>query len=131
MFSFDFSKGGPWSDKGVESMSKYFEKIEKIVTRQASILQSSKIPQQYEMTEKERELLRAKSQTIKSMSTDIENFKFNTSIARSMELLNSINKYTNDNDNINEEVLESTVEDYIRLLAPLAPHFAEEQWQKN
>lgn len=130
MFSFDFSKGGPWSDKGVESMSKYFEKIEKIVTRQASILQSSKIPQQYEMTEKERELLRAKSQTIKSMSTDIENFKFNTSIARSMELLNSINKYTNDNDNINEEVLESTVEDYIRLLAPLAPHFAEEQWQK-
>lgn len=63
------------------------------------------------------------------MSTDIENFKFNTSIARSMELLNSINKYTNDNDNINEEVLESTVEDYIRLLAPLAPHFAEEQWQ--
>lgn len=129
MFSFDFSKGGPWSDKGVESMSKYFEKIEKIVTRQASILQSSKIPQQYEMTEKERELLRAKSQTIKSMSTDIENFKFNTSIARSMELLNSINKYTNDNDNINEEVLESTVEDYIRLLAPLAPHFAEEQWQ--
>ena len=116
MFSFDFSKGGPWSDKGVESMSKYFEKIEKIVTRQASILQSSKIPQQYEMTEKERELLRAKSQTIKSMSTDIENFKFNTSIARSMELLNSINKYTNDNDNINEEVLESTVEDYLSLI---------------
>ena len=129
MFGFDFIKGGPWSDKGVEGMSKYFEKIERIVRRQANALQNDKEPHEYIVSAREKELLRTKNQTIKAMSANMENLKFNTSIARSMELVNEINKYLRDNDNINEDILETTVEDFIKLMAPLAPHFAEEQWQ--
>ena len=45
-------------------------------------------------------------------------------------LLNEINKYMRDNSDINESIVKDTVEDYIRLLAPLAPHFSEELWEK-
>ena len=64
------------------------------------------------------------------MGEDIDNFQFNTAIARSMELLNKINDYIRENDNINTKVVIETVRTYIKLLAPLAPHFAEEQWSK-
>ena len=46
------------------------------------------------------------------------------------EALNEINKYMRDNSDINESIVKDTVEDYIRLLAPLAPHFSEELWEK-
>ena len=64
------------------------------------------------------------------MTENIENFQFNTAIARNMEFLNQINEYIREEKNINGEILASSVEILIKLLAPLAPHFAEEQWQK-
>ena len=126
MFGFDFTKGGPWSDKGVESMAKYFERIEKLCDR----VENSKEKQnEKDLQNEEKQLLRVKNQTIKAMGNDIEKFKFNTAIARSMELLNEINTYLK-NDKVNEVILRDTVEDYLKLLAPLAPHFTEELWEK-
>ena len=46
-----------------------------------------------------------------------------------MELLNKINDYLKE-EKINEKLLVNTVETYIKLLAPLAPHFTEEMWEK-
>ncbi len=125
MFGFDFTKGGPWSDKGVESMSKYFERIENLVDKVKCMENNS----EQDIKDEEKQLLRVKNQTIKAMENDIEKFKFNTAIARSMELLNEINNYLKNNQ-INAKILRNTVEDYLKLLAPLAPHFTEELWQK-
>lgn len=125
MFGFEFTKGGPWSDKGVESMSKYFERIEKLIDRVVSAENEGSL----EINEREKQLLRIKNQTIKSMGEDIERFKFNTAIARSMELLNEINDYLK-LDKVNEKLLKEITKDYLRLLSPLAPHFTEEEWQK-
>ena len=47
-----------------------------------------------------------------------------------MELLNSINSYIRDNEKINKKILIEVVEDFVRLLSPLAPHFAEELWEE-
>ena len=124
MFGFEFTKGGPWNDKGVDSMAKYFERIEKIVER----VLENKNDSRKELTERDKQLLRVKNQTIKAMGNDIDKFKFNTAIARSMELLNEINDYVK--EDVNEELLKNTVEDYIRLLSPMAPHFTEELWEK-
>ena len=79
---------------------------------------------------KEKELLRVKNQTIKAMQEDIDNFQFNTAIARSMEFINKINEYIRENDNLNTNIVIESIETYIKLLAPLAPHFTEEQWEK-
>ena len=128
MFGFDYRKGGPWDDKGIDAMSKYFSRIERLIETITSELKD--IAENDEIGLKEKELLRVKNQTIKSMTEDIEDFRFNTAIARNMELLNSINTYIRDNDKINKNLLMEIVEDFVRLLSPLAPHFAEELWEE-
>ena len=128
MFGFDYRKGGPWDDKGIDAMSKYFSRIERLIETITSELKD--IAENDEIGLKEKELLRVKNQTIKSMTEDIEDFRFNTAIARNMELLNSINTYIRDNDKINKNLLMEVVEGFVRLLSPLAPHFAEELWEE-
>lgn len=128
MFGFDYRKGGPWDDKGIDAMSKYFSRIERLIETITTELKD--IAENDEIGLKEKELLRVKNQTIKSMTEDIEDFRFNTAIARNMELLNSINTYIRDNEKINKNILIEVVEDFIRLLSPLAPHFAEELWEE-
>ena len=127
MFGFDYRQGGPWDEKGIESMVKYFSRIERLIEKYNELKQKNS---KNEIGLKEKELLRLKNQTIKSMQEDINDFRFNTAIARSMELSNKIGEYVRQEDKINIKVLENTIETFITLLAPLAPHFAEEQWEK-
>ena len=129
MFGFDYKKGGPWDEKGIESIAKYFSRVEKLIETAVEEIKSSN-SKNAEIGAKEKDLLRVKNQTIKSMGEDIEEFQFNTAIARAMEFLNKMNEYVKERDNINKEVFIDCVETYIKLLAPLAPHFAEEQWEK-
>ena len=127
MFGFDYKQGGPWNEKGIEAMAKFFTRVEKLVEDSKAICKENKGINN--IGDKEKELLRTKNQTIKLMTENIEDFRFNTAIARSMELSNAINDYMKEKD-INVEILEKTVETLIIVLAPLAPHFAEEEWQK-
>ena len=126
MFGFDYRQGGPWNEKGIDSMVKYFTKLERLTQIACD---HKKDPKTNKIDMQEKELLRVKNQTIKAMTTDIDDFRFNTAIARSMELLNKINEYLRE-EKIDSNVLVETIETLIRLLAPLAPHFAEEQWEK-
>ena len=126
MFGFDYTKGGPWDDKGIESMSKYLGRIERMVEFVISNKENGK---KGELGKSEKTLLSIKNKTIEAMGKDIDEFSFNTAIARSMELLNAINSYRQE-ENINQEILMDTCETFIKLIAPLAPHFAEEQWEK-
>ncbi len=52
---------------------------------------------------------------------DYDKFKFNTAIAKLMEGLNEVDKYK-----LSKEVLGWFVDNFIRLLAPIAPHLSEE-----
>ena len=69
------------------------------------------------------------NQSIKLMTRSIESFQFNTAIARLMELLNAVNSYLT-REKVNNGLVINIVENYVRLLAPLAPHFAEELWHE-
>ena len=126
MFGFDYKQGGPWDEKGIESMTKYFTRIERIID---NFINLEKQNSNNEINHDEKELLRIKNQTIMSMSKDIDDFSFNTAIARSMELSNKIADYMK-KDNINYKTLENVISTFVILLAPLAPHFAEELWDR-
>ena len=63
--------------------------------------------------------------TIKQVNHDLEIFQFNTAIARLMELVNAMYKYMDAGD-IHQEFMLDTTKTLIKLLAPFAPHFAEE-----
>ena len=76
----------------------------------------------------EKALNYARNFAIQRVARDMEAFSFNTAVARLMELLNAVNKY----DGLeakNTALLKDTVKDLILLLAPCAPHTAEELWE--
>ena len=60
-------------------------------------------------------------QTIKKVTEDIESLRFNTAIAKMMELLNELSK--------EEKIFTADYEKLILLLSPFAPHMCEELWQ--
>ena len=126
MFGFDYRQGGPWDEKGIDSMTKYFSRIERLVD---IVNELRKKTNSTSVGMKEKELLRLKNQTIKAMTEDIDDFRFNTAIARSMELFNMISDYIRENE-VNLDTAIDSAETLIKLLAPLAPHFAEEEWEK-
>jgi leucyl-tRNA synthetase len=108
MFIGPFENTVPWSTDGLVGTRRFLEKIWR---------QQEKI--QYTPNEKLNVVLH---KTIKKISTDIEAFKFNTAVSQMMILANELDK-------------EQTIgnEQYaivLQLLAPFAPHVAEELWQR-
>lgn len=120
MFGFSYVEGGPWNDNGIDSIVKFMDRVERIVNK---IYGYPNGKTEYGREEKELNYLR--HSTIKRVTDDMEVFSFNTAIARIMELVNGLVKYDQLNDK-NTKLMRDTASDLIGLLAPLAPHFAEE-----
>lgn len=124
MFGFSYTEGGPWSDDGIKAIIKFLDRVERLATKIIS-LENNNI-NKIDSTEKE--LLYTTNFAIKNIDRDMENFSFNTSVARLMELLNALYKYDGiENKNIN--LYKECFTKFLLLLAPCAPHFAEEIWE--
>ena len=124
MFAFSYTEGGPWSDEGIRSISKFMDRVErivdKVITMPATNAKNGKA---------EKELEYARNYAIKQVTRDFEAFSFNTAVARLMELTNAVYKY----DGLDEKdaaLQRSVNEDLVKLLAPAAPAFSEELWER-
>lgn len=109
MFIGDFEKSAPWSENGVKGCRKFLDKVwrtQELVDGDSNF-------------EKMETLVH---QTIKKVSEDYENLKFNTAIAQLMTLLNEFNNL----DKISEEQFKI----FLILLNPVCPHITEEIWQR-
>ncbi|MZK51254.1 leucine--tRNA ligase [Clostridium beijerinckii] len=126
MFGFGYTEGGAWSDDGIKSVGKFVDRIERILENCRNIINSNESTKD-SIDSAEKELNFWKHNTIKGVTEDGDKMQFNTAIARLMELTNALNKYTQENIK-NANFLKETIVDFIKLLAPFAPHFAEEQW---
>lgn len=125
MFGFSYTEGGPWNDDGIKSIAKFLDRVEK------TVLKIHAYPEK-EGADKigpdEKALDYARNFAIQRIARDMEAFSFNTAVARLMELMNAIGKY----DGLAEKnmpLLKSCAKDLILLIAPCAPHFAEELWE--
>ena len=126
MFGFGYVEGGAWSDDGIKSVHKFVERIERALdTAREAIAKGENNKTTIDKVEKELNFWR--HNTIKSVTKDAEILQFNTAIARMMEFVNALTKYTKEAQ-MNLEFLKDVLGDYVRLLAPFAPHFSEEQW---
>ncbi|GLC29277.1 leucine--tRNA ligase [Clostridium omnivorum] len=126
MFGFGYTEGGAWSDDGIKAIARFIERIERILENsRAAINDYSKAKNTIDKAEKELNYWRHFA--IRGVTTDSEILQFNTAIARMMEFTNSLSKYLNE-DTINPSFLKEVLIDFIKLLAPFAPHFSEEQW---
>ena len=122
-----------WSDRGIEGAARFlkrlwarfYERRELIAAAGSGRLDVSK------MDPVERELYRQTHQTIADVSRDMEGgFHFNGAIARIMELANAADEcdVSRESRPIRLAVYREAMETIVRLLAPFAPHIAEELW---
>ncbi|MBE7083631.1 MAG: leucine--tRNA ligase [Clostridiales bacterium] len=125
MFGFSYTEGGPWSDDGIKAITKFLDRIERLAIK----LNSTPNGKNNLMGKNEKDLNYAVNYAIKCVDRDMESFSFNTAVARLMELLNAITKYDGIEGDKNIHVLKKAFKTLIQLLAPCAPHFAEEIWE--
>jgi leucyl-tRNA synthetase len=113
MFMGAYLEGGDFRDGGVKAMKGFLDRLASAVAPEGATLD--------ETPPSDQETLYWLHSTIKAVGLDIFRFSYNTAIARLMELVNHLTK----NKIFNRPVAESLV----RLLAPFAPHLAEELWE--
>ncbi len=124
-FGFKYTEGGPWNDDGIKAINKWLDRTERYV-----LSAYGDYPTTTEFGSAEKDLNRARHLTIKAVDGDYPEFSFNTAVARMMELVNAISKY--DGQPVkNAQLYRDTVDDLLKLICPLAPHFAEELWQQT
>ncbi|MGL4730235.1 MAG: leucine--tRNA ligase, partial [Clostridium sp.] len=127
MFGFGYTEGGAWSDDGIKSIGKFVERVERIIEHCIAEL-GNKDNNKANIEADEKELNYWRHFAIKNVTEDGDKMQFNTAIARMMEFTNALSKYLNVKVK-NVTFLREVLGDYIKLLAPFAPHFAEEQWE--
>lgn len=128
MFGFSYIEGGPWSEEGVTAMVKYFGRLERLLDKMIS-LPNNNID---EIHNNEKELLYIFNNLVKGINYDLEQMQFNTGIAKIMEITNAFYKYdqTVEDSKKNTKLIKETINKFIRVIAPFAPHFAEEMWNR-
>ncbi|HOM57474.1 MAG TPA: leucine--tRNA ligase, partial [Candidatus Latescibacteria bacterium] len=102
-----------WNDNGIEGISRFLHRAWGLIT---SNLEPSANPER---------LLRARHRLVKQVTEGLESFKFNTTISRMMEFVN----FALDPEGGNGKLDADTRDAFIVLLAPFAPHMAEELWK--
>ncbi|GAA0744451.1 leucine--tRNA ligase [Clostridium oceanicum] len=128
MFGFDYTEGGAWSDDTIKSIARFVDRVERIIgSCENEITDASN--NKTSMDKEEKELNYVRNHTIKAVTEDADKFQFNTSIARMMEFTNALSKYTASKSTKNSAFLKECIVDFIKLLAPFAPHFSEELWE--
>lgn len=121
LFSFAYSEGGNWNDDGVLAITRFVSRVESLVEK---VIELPVVKKAHDKA-----LAYRVNYTIRGATQDALKFQFNTAIARMMELLNHLQKETADATEIGEETCQAT-RTLILLLAPFAPHFAEEMNEK-
>jgi leucyl-tRNA synthetase len=96
-----------WSDKGIEGSSRFIKKVFDYFDNVKIKDSNSKIESKL-------------NKTIKNVTHDIENFKYNLAIIKIRSLFESFN----------EEESKETLDNFLKLLHPFCPHITEELWEK-
>jgi len=126
MFMGSYIDGGDWSDEGISGINRFVNRFWRLIQQ----LQTNEV--RGTEPEKCKELERIRHYSIKMTTVDLERFHFNTCISRIMELVNATYLYVQDMplSEQNQKVIENTKITLIKLMAPFAPHLAEELWEQ-
>ena len=122
MFIGPWEQGGPWNSSGIEGVARFLNRVWALITDDATSEGNAD-----EAARKD--LRRAVHTAIKEVTEDLEGFQFNTAIAELMTLVNAMSKSKN-GAMIQTDEWQEGREMMLRLVAPFAPHIAEELWDR-
>ncbi|MCD4779906.1 MAG: leucine--tRNA ligase [Candidatus Omnitrophica bacterium] len=118
-----------WNDNAIEGSWKFLNRIWHMVDQR--YLSSEKKIVKDILDEQDKILERTCHLTIKKVTADIDNYKFNTAISSLMILMNAMDKYkVQDGQAVKQAVLNHAIRTVIQLLSPFAPHLSEELWSR-
>ena len=109
MFLGPVEQSKPWDTNGIDGVNRFLRKLWNIFSKRSDSEQSAQ----------EKKIMHT---LIKKVSQDIENFSFNTSVAAFMIAVNELGKLPS--------VSAKSMDEFARLIAPFAPHIAEEFWHE-
>ncbi len=121
-----------WSFEGLDGMWRFLNRAWRIVDEVAEESAADGSAAAVGDGAAEKELRRAAAASISKCGEDIERFQFNTALSSVMEYVNALYDYRRDlpADQRDSGLLRSAVRDLTLLLAPFAPHMAEELWRE-
>ena len=117
-----------WTEEGVQGSNRFLNRVFRFVMNHLSEIKNINISEinPKDFTSEELSIYKKVHQTIRKVTADVEVFHFNTALAFLMELMNIFYK----SEIKNPSVWRFSIENYILLLSPFAPHLAEELWHK-
>ena len=121
MFFARWEMGAPWDSQGIEGSARWLRRVWTLFTDIAPAEIGDPT------SEVLRNLRRRVHQTLRRVTSDFENFEFNTIISGLMELLNEMYK-AREAGAVGTSQWKEATEIYLKMLAPIAPHIAEELW---
>jgi len=122
MFVGPWEMGGEWNDNGIIGMSRWLNRVWNLATVE---YRGKAIDPNVE-----KELTRLIHQTIRKATTDIDRFRFNTMLASLMEFTNFLGPVL-DKGIVSTTIWNEAIITLLVLLAPTAPHLAEELWERT
>jgi len=122
MFVGPWELGGEWNDRGIVGISRWLNRVWSLVATDYT----SRVVD----PEVEKELLHLTHKTIKEVTVDLEKFRFNTMLSSLMEFSNYLSRIK-DRGVVSGPGWKEAIGYFLRLLAPSAPHLAEELWNRT
>jgi leucyl-tRNA synthetase len=121
MFIGPWEMGGEWSDNGIVGISRWLKRIWGLVEKKYIAFAIC--------DEEEKRLRHVTHKTIKKATEDMEKLHFNTMLASLMEFTNYLSK-VREEGTVSESLWRENIVILLLLLAPVAPHLAEELWDR-
>ncbi len=117
-----------WSDSGVEGMYRFLKRLWKLLADHQPVALENFA--ELELSPEQKKLRFKTHQTLAKVSDDYgRRHAFNTAIAATMELVNSINDFSRgDNDATDQQVIQEALETVTLMLSPIVPHFSHVAW---
>jgi leucyl-tRNA synthetase len=134
MFMGPWDQGGPWSPTGIGGVHRFLNRVWTLVLdphgQERGDAAAGSLPADESEAEAAAALRASAHKTLRDVTADYEAFRFNTMIAKLMELANTLFRYRGSAVARTAEWAEA-IRLLLLMLAPAAPHLAEELWSRQ
>jgi leucyl-tRNA synthetase len=134
MFMGPWDQGGPWSPTGIGGIHRFLNRVWTLALdplgREHGDPEAGQLPAGESQADAAAAIRAAAHRTLRDVTEDYEDFRFNTMIAKLMELANTLYRYRG-TPAASDAEWDEAIRLLLLMLAPAAPHITEELWSRR